>query len=58
MCSLLVELKILCRCSLENVTIKDRELTVDKEDNGITNKVKVSKSDKVKHCILKYIHSA
>lgn len=45
-----MELKIWCRCSMENVTIKDRELTVDKEDNGITNKV--SKRDKVKLYIL------
>ena len=35
---------------MENVTIKDRELTVDKQDNGITNKV--SKRDKVKLYIL------
>ena len=48
-----MELKIWCRCSLENVTIKDRELTVDKEDNGITNKV--SKRDKVKLYILTFI---
>ena len=41
----------MCRCSLENVTIDDRELTVDKGDSGITNQV--SKSNKVS--ILHYV---